>query len=81
MEHRTIVNVNVGMYEGNIGLTISFDDGEREHFLFDLPVAEQIVKYLTKACRELRYLKNQMGDGVAVKDEGQVRINPPGERP
>jgi len=37
---RQVIKIHVGMYEGKAGFTQTFSDGTREHYLFELPIAE-----------------------------------------
>ena len=77
---RHVKHIDVGMYQHQVGYTMYFSSGEKEHFLFDEDVAETLAKSLLSSVEQLRYLKNVIpGDSVKVEDSVQVRITEPKE--
>jgi hypothetical protein len=78
---RTVTHIDVGTHEDKVGYTLHYADGEKEHFLFALPIAEDLAKKLAKVCSDMRYIEQAM-DGVpksriGVSENITMRMSPP----
>lgn len=75
--------IEVGMFEGRLGFTIEYTDGERAHFVFAVAVAKGLgtrLLQLVDAYEEREYINRQMqglSDRVAISDFSCVRLTEP----
>lgn len=80
---RKAIEVLVGMYDGKAGFTLVYDNGEREHFLFRVELAEQLAVNIQHVCHQLRYLERQMsgapGDQIGVSEFVNVKLSEGGD--
>jgi len=49
---RHVKHIDVGMYQHQVGYTMYFSSGEKEHFLFDEDVAETLAKSLLSSVED-----------------------------
>lgn len=79
---RQIQKLEVGMLDGKAGFTMTDTDGQKEHFLFSVGIAEELANGLLGVCHQLRYVERQLGvpgDAIGVRDVSNVRLSPPNE--
>ena len=88
---RQAQQIEVGIYEGRVGFTIHYTDGERAHFLFRKDFAKQFAERLLKIIAELDYVDRQLADldyvdqqltgtpadRIAVQESIRVQLTPP----
>lgn len=80
---RTVTHIDVGTHQDKVGYTLHYAEGEKEHFLFSLPIAEDLAAKLAKVCSDMRYIETQM-QGVPKSSIGMVenvtmRMSPPND--
>src|SRR5690349_18411988 len=75
--------IEVGEYEGRLGFTIEYTDGERAHFVFAKAVAKGLGRKLldlVDAYEEREYINRQtqgIADKIGISDYSCVRLTEP----
>ena len=73
--------IDVGVYEGRVGFSIHYTDGEHAHFLFRKDFAKQLAEQLLKIIADLEYVDRQLAtipaDKINVHESISVRLTPP----
>lgn len=79
---RKVIGIQVGTHEDKVGFTQEYDDGEKQHFLFNPDVATDLGEGLIRMAKNLKYLEKNLnipGDNISVSDYSRVEIQPPEE--
>lgn len=75
---RQAQKIEVGMFEGRLGFTLEYTDGDRAHILFHKDIARQVAERLLRLVADLDYLDRQMAgapaDGVRIQDHCSVKL-------
>ena len=78
---RTVTHIDVGTHEDKVGYTLHYAEGEKEHFLFALPIAEELAKKLAKVCSDMRYIEQQTAglpkSSIGMVENVTMRMSPP----
>ena len=79
---RNVKHIDVGTHGNKVGFTMEFEDGEREHHLFDLDAGERLATMLMNIIKQCRYIEAQIpsvpGEGIGISDVGGVGLSTPG---
>jgi len=80
MTPRRTRRIEVGTFENKVGFTMYFDQGEKEHFLFSVEVADSLATKLLHVISEVKAFnkmfepKGGPGDSIATSDGGGITI-------
>lgn len=79
---RNVAHIDVGTHGNKVGFTMTFENGEKEHHLFDLDAAERLGTMLLETIRQCRYIEAQMPkaprENIGISDVGGVGLSTPG---
>lgn len=79
---RQVIRIDVGSHEDKAGFTLHFADGEKEHFLFAIDIAEDLANKMLQTVKDLRYVKEVLrnpGDNVGIGENVSMRLVNPEE--
>ena len=68
---KRLKNIAVSHTPGQVGVSLTYDQGPQDHMLLPLSVAKSLHEKLGKAIRE----SETTGDSVAVSDHVKLKVN------
>ena len=68
---KRLKNIAVSHAQGQVGLSLTYDQGPQDHLLLSTSVAKSLVEKLINACEKAG---ESAGDSVAVSDHVQMKI-------
>lgn len=75
---KKLTNIAVSYASGQVGLSLTYDNGPADHLLLPIAVAEKLRDRIVEAC-DRATMYRPTGDRVAVSDAVGMSILPPKE--
>jgi hypothetical protein len=75
MTSKKLRSIAVSRADGQVGISLTYDTGPKEHILLPIPVVMQLIDRLIEATKQ----SSAPGDGIAVSEHVSMKIFDPKE--
>lgn len=79
MNIRKTEKIEIGIYEGKIGITFYYSGAEKEHQLFSLEIGKKIAEKILKCISEIRTIERQVDnvfkENIGISESVQIKIS------